>query len=304
MAKAKRSISKNSSTPESAPTPTSPTPTGAPDALTLDEVLEQMLPHCDDDPLEVAEWLEARTRKKAGVRLLADGIAVAPHLCKTHLAVVAKNASDGRATLEVQVHRNFGHVEKTETIVGRKIPKKGFDIFDVEKYKKLKPIKQSSENVRPIERWTVERKSFETNREQQKLKLVTNPRGAGAKPKFQYEFILIEAAVYVVTNGLPPTLEELVHALQLEHGDKMPRDTQGKDILRHFFDRVKQAEKFDRELILTEAAVHVVTNGLPSTPEELVRALQPTLGGKMPKDTQGKGILGPFFSRMKQALDR
>jgi hypothetical protein len=68
-----------------------------------------------------------------------------------------------------------------------------------------------------------------------------NPRGAGAKPKFQYEFILIEAAVYVVTNGLPPALEDLVHALQLEHGAKMPRDTQGKEILRHFFERMKQA---------------------------------------------------------------
>jgi hypothetical protein len=44
--------------------------------LTLDQVLEQMLPHCDDDPFEVAEWLETRTRKKRGVRLLADGIAV------------------------------------------------------------------------------------------------------------------------------------------------------------------------------------------------------------------------------------
>jgi hypothetical protein len=68
-----------------------------------------------------------------------------------------------------------------------------------------------------------------------------NPRGAGAKPKFQYEFILIEAAVYVVTNGLPSSLEDLVHALQSEHGAKMPRDSQAKKILRRFFERMKQA---------------------------------------------------------------
>jgi hypothetical protein len=68
-----------------------------------------------------------------------------------------------------------------------------------------------------------------------------NPRGAGAKRDFDREFILIEAAAYVMTNNLPPSLEELVQALQLTLKDKMPKDTQGKKILGPFFRRMKQA---------------------------------------------------------------
>jgi hypothetical protein len=76
---------------------------------------------------------------------------------------------------------------------------------------------------------------------QQELEPVTNPRGAGSKQKFDREFILIEAAAYVAENDLPSSLEDLVGALQLILGDKMAGDTQGKNILRPFFRRVKQA---------------------------------------------------------------
>jgi hypothetical protein len=100
-----------------------------PDALTLDEVLEQLLPHCDDDPFEVAEWVDSRIKKKKGIRLLADGVFVRPHSYKTHLAMVAEIAPDGRATLEV-------------ALLGR-----AFGI-----------------NNKPIKQWTMERKSLETNR--------------------------------------------------------------------------------------------------------------------------------------------
>jgi hypothetical protein len=68
-----------------------------------------------------------------------------------------------------------------------------------------------------------------------------NPRGAGTKQKFNREFILIEAAVYVMETDLPSGLEELVHALQSKLGNKMPKDTQGKEILGPFFRRMKQA---------------------------------------------------------------
>jgi hypothetical protein len=71
--------------------------------------------------------------------------------------------------------------------------------------------------------------------------LITNPRGAGTKQKFDREFILTEAAAYVVTDDLPRTLEKLVHALQSTLGDKMPKDTQGKAILGPFFKRMKRA---------------------------------------------------------------
>jgi hypothetical protein len=101
----------------------------APDVLTLDEVLEQMLPYFDDDPFEVAEWVDDRIKKKSGLRLLADGVFVRPHLYKTHLGMVAEIAPDGRTTLGV-------------ALLGR--------AFGIDN----KPIKQ----------WTVERKSFEINR--------------------------------------------------------------------------------------------------------------------------------------------
>jgi len=67
-----------------------------------------------------------------------------------------------------------------------------------------------------------------------------NPRGAGRKREFDYEFILIEAAVHVVTNGLPKSVEELVHDLQNKFKAEMPEDTQAKKILGRFFQRMKQ----------------------------------------------------------------
>jgi hypothetical protein len=246
MAKAKRPISKNSSAaesppiPESAPTPTSSTPTGAPDALTLDEVLEQMLPHCDDDPFEVAEWLEAHTRKKEGVRLLADGIGVTPHLCKTHLGVVAKIASDGRATLEVQLlSRSFGHVEKTEVIVGHEKPDRGFDIFDG--INSLKPIKQGGEEVRPIERWTVERKSFEANRPDA-------PRNRGGRPpKYNRERILTEALIYSAVSGWPDTLDGVGGAFEKLEARLKPNQIPERTTLFEIFSPIQKRIDDERE---------------------------------------------------------
>jgi hypothetical protein len=99
-----------------------------PDALTLDEVLEQMLPLCNDDPFEVAKWVDGHIKKKSGLRLLADVVFVPPDLYSTHLQVVARIAPDGRASLSVELERAFGL------------------------------------DGAPIKQWTVERKSFEANR--------------------------------------------------------------------------------------------------------------------------------------------
>lgn len=135
----------------------------APDTLTLDKVLEQMLPHCDDDPFEVAKWLDGRIKKKSGIRLLADGIAVSPKQYSGHLKIEGDIASNGEPILQVMVLRAFGHTEKAEAIVG----------FD----KKLgEPIKESYDKLRePIKQWTVDRKSFEDNRPDA-------PRNRGGSP--------------------------------------------------------------------------------------------------------------------------
>lgn len=188
MAKAKRSISKNS-------------PTNVPSDLTLDELLGQMLPHCDDDPFEVAKWANDRIEKKKGLRLLGDGIFIPPHLHSTHLKVVAKIARDGRATLEVQELRALGHIEKAEAIVGyENSGKESFDPFDKKTWGE--PIKQSHDRLRePIKRWTVECASFEANRPDA-------PRNRGGRPlKYSREHLVTEALVYIAVNGTPDTLD-------------------------------------------------------------------------------------------------
>ena len=72
----------------------------------FEEVLEQMLPLCDDDPFEVADWLDDHF-KRGKVRLLDDGGVVPPHLYSTHLKVVAIVAADGRASLSIELLRAF-----------------------------------------------------------------------------------------------------------------------------------------------------------------------------------------------------
>jgi hypothetical protein len=189
----------------------------APEELTLDEVLEQMLPLCDDSAFEVAEWLDDHI-KRALIRLLADGIFVVPHLYSTHLAVVAKIAPDRRASLEVKALRAFGHTEKAEAIV----------VHD----KGGKPIKESYDKTRPIERWTIERKSFEVSR--------SNTKRSG-RPLTKREWVLIEAAAYIVEKGLPnpPTADALYNELAVIRGAQCPSRALAMEVLPSLMRRIK-----------------------------------------------------------------
>jgi hypothetical protein len=161
--------------------------------LSLDEVLEQMLPHCHDDPFDVAKWADDRIRKKSGICLLADGIVVSPELYSRHLKMEARIAPNGKSSLQVMVLSAFGHTEKAEAIVGRKTS----GIFDLGE-----PIKQSYDRLRePIKQWTVERKSFEANRPDA-------PRNSGGRPdKYHHMHIVTEALIYIAVNGVPATLD-------------------------------------------------------------------------------------------------
>jgi hypothetical protein len=67
-----------------------------------------------------------------------------------------------------------------------------------------------------------------------------NPRGAGRKPKYDPEFIRNEAWAHAYENGLPGSLEGLVHDLQLKLGGRMPEDSQAKKLLRPVFERMEQ----------------------------------------------------------------
>jgi hypothetical protein len=68
-----------------------------------------------------------------------------------------------------------------------------------------------------------------------------NPRGAGRKREYDREMIFTEAAAYVVVNDLPASVEALAHELQSLLGDRMPKDTQAKEILDPFYKRIKRA---------------------------------------------------------------
>jgi hypothetical protein len=199
----------------------------ASDALTLDEILEQMLPHCNDDPFEVAKWLDDRIRKKSGVRLLADGIAVSPKLYSGHLKIEAEIASNGESILQVMVLRAFGHTEKAEAIVG-------FDKNSGE------PIKASYDKLRePIKQWTVERKSFEDNRPDA-------PRKLGGRPQiYSRERLLTEALVYVAVYGVPDTLDGeggLFEKLELRL-PSVPKRTQLFEIFSPISRRIEDERK-------------------------------------------------------------
>jgi hypothetical protein len=160
-----------------------------PDNMTFDEVLEQLLPHFDDDPFKVATWLNAKIQERSGICLLADGSPVSPHICATELTIVAKIAGNGRAVLEVvsqgrALTRVIGHHEV---------------IVDYDK--SGKPIEQLRESTEPIGKWTVERKSFGANRP-------GAPRNLGGREReVDRERLLREALVYSVVHGWPDRLD-------------------------------------------------------------------------------------------------
>jgi hypothetical protein len=71
----------------------------------------------------------------------------------------------------------------------------------------------------------------------------SNPRGAGRKPDTEKrEFLLIEAAVYVMVNNLPDTLEQLYgNLVETLPEHKMLERTQALKVLRPFFERMEDA---------------------------------------------------------------
>jgi hypothetical protein len=233
MAKAERRISKNSSIPESPPTPTSPAPTSARNDLTLDKVLEQMPPHCGDDPFEVAKWVDDHIKKKSGIRLLADGIVVSPKLYSGHLKIEAEIAPNGESSLQVIVLRAFGHTEKAEAIVGRKTSGE--------------PIMGSYDRLRePIKQWTVERKSFEANRPDA-------PRNRGGRPdKYPHMRIVTEALIYIAVNRAPATLDGdggLFEKLELT---LKPTEIPGRGTLYKIFNPIWKRIEDERKRIENE----------------------------------------------------
>ena len=150
------------------------------------------------------------------------------------------NLALGREHLDVGVRTG-----KVRLLCGGKIVPIGFIVTDVrvgisrdDRFE----ISPSKEGI-SWKKWSVFRKEINAL-----IKSASNPRGAGRHEKFIHADIVTEAAIYVVKNkGLPfkpgkdPTLDDLVVALQTKLGrKKMAGDTRGKEILRTFFNRVKE----------------------------------------------------------------
>jgi hypothetical protein len=153
------------------------------DDLTLDEVLEQMLPLCDDDPFDVADWLNERLRR-GKIRLLADGIPKPPYICATELVVVAKIASDGRATLEV-----MSRLDDAMAGIGNTIDTMGNRLIGALAHRAT------------VKAWTVERKSFEDSRPDA-------PRNRGGREReVNRERLLTEALIYTAVHSWPDHLD-------------------------------------------------------------------------------------------------
>jgi hypothetical protein len=61
----------------------------------------------------------------------------------------------------------------------------------------------------------------------------------GRRPKYDREFIQLEVSAWVMSNGLPDSYSQIIADLRKEHGDKIPEDSQAKDIIRPVLQRLK-----------------------------------------------------------------
>jgi hypothetical protein len=74
--------------------------------VSLAEALNRLLPHCNNNPFEVANWLNLR-QQTGKVRLLGDGEPIAPNANPSILGVMARIPPDGKAELYVEVRRSI-----------------------------------------------------------------------------------------------------------------------------------------------------------------------------------------------------
>jgi hypothetical protein len=209
MAKAERPISKKSSAtesppiPESSPAPTSSTSTDAPDDLTLEHVMEDLLPRLDDDVFKVGTWLEEHF--KGRVRLLGDGRPIHPSMFPSYLGVKAWIDPDGRPRLEIQVRRDIGASAGPELVPPNSL------VIVAEWAGALLQYGQGA--ARPFKRWSVQRESYEHYRP---------PLPESSERDRRQGNFMGWAAAYIALNGLPgrQTAEALWEALSDVSNDK------------------------------------------------------------------------------------
>jgi hypothetical protein len=178
--------------------------------VTLVEALERLLPHCEGNPHKVASRLDAEYRD-GGIRLLGNGVAMAPNSSPSLLGIAAYIASDGKAVLYVDVR---------QALPGYSSSQPSWPVDHLEQHHRF---------------WTFERASFED-------RLRGTPKNPGGRPPvYDREGILIEAAVSVYKDGLPGpfTLEKFAAQVAARLGDGTPSSTWLEDLLRPLWKKLR-----------------------------------------------------------------
>jgi hypothetical protein len=79
--------------------------------VSLAEALERSLPLCDNNPFEVANWLNLQ-QQHGKIRLLGDNEVVAPNANPSILSVMARISPDGKTELYIEVRRSIDRCYK------------------------------------------------------------------------------------------------------------------------------------------------------------------------------------------------
>lgn len=181
------------------------------DLVSMTEAFERLLPYCDDNPFEVAEWLDHHQRR-GKIRLLgydaeggpqASPVVMAPNAGPTLLGVMARIAPDGKASLYVEVRRALD---------------------------------------REYKNWAFDRLTFETH--------FPKPKNRGGRPKdFNVENLVIEALIYAAVEGLPRAVEgegSLFEQLKRRLGSRCPERSRFHQIFDPIYRRIKD-ERDERD---------------------------------------------------------
>jgi hypothetical protein len=176
-------------------------PPGPPQSVPLPDALERLLPHCNGDPFEVAEWLNRHHRTGKIPLLDDDGVEMAPAANPGMLGIVARITPSGKHCLEVQVRPGGWDPRWT----------RGHPAF------------------------SFERESFEAH-----LASAFKNRG-GRPRAYKREDILIEGAMVAFEDGVPGTFEAFWGAVEARLGDASPGETLLKEILGPLYKRLERS---------------------------------------------------------------
>jgi hypothetical protein len=160
----------------------------------------------------VAEWLDMQHRN-GKLRLLAGGAAVAPIANPLMLGMKVRGAPDGRNILYVQVRQALDG---------------DYPVWDGRSEEGPQGLRRHQEF------WTYDRTTFEA------VFPVPVNRG-GARRTVNREIVLVEAAMALYEDGLPPrfSLESFCNAVSARLGGGSPGLTLLKEILRPLYRRLQ-----------------------------------------------------------------